>query len=71
MNDSKDYAIGRNEALIWAEKEKVKLFEVTSNDRSTIIDKFIYLTSLLSFVPHKSSFSQLRKSKTGNIPLEL
>lgn len=63
-------AVSRSEAQSWAEKEKVKLFEVNANERSTLIDKFIYITSVLSFVPHKSSFSQLRKSKPG-IPLEL
>lgn len=63
-------AVSRIEAQSWAEKEKVKLFEVNANDRGTLIDKFIYITSVLSFVPHKSSFSQLRKGKQG-IPLEL
>lgn len=71
MDNSNEYAISRTEAHNWAEREKVKLCEVSASDRSSLIDKFIYLTSLLSFVPHKSSFSQLRKSKTGNIQLEL
>ncbi len=62
--------VNRIEAQSWAEREKVKLFEVNANDRSTLIDKFVYITSILSFVPHKSSFSQLRKGKHG-IPLEL
>ena len=71
MDNSMEFVVSRNEAQNWAEREKVKLFEVNAYDRTTLTDKFIYIASLISYVPHKSSFSQLRKVKTGNIQLEL
>ena len=72
MDNTAEFSISRNDAQSWAEREKVKLFEVNAGGpNQDLMDKFIYLSSVLSFVPHKGSFSQLRKSKAGNIPLEL
>lgn len=61
-----------NIAVTWAQKEKVKLFEVTAKDRKSLIEPFIYITSKMNPPPSKSTFPQLsRKNKPGNITLEL
>lgn len=47
------------QALNWAAKEKVKLFEVSSLNRDSLVEPFVYLSSKLNPPPNKSTFSQL------------
>lgn len=55
-----------DEALIWAKRENIKLFEVTSHERGTLSDFTRYLSSQLSTNPsHSSSGFKLRRSKTN------
>lgn len=52
--------------LSWGNREKVKVFDVTAKDRSTLLDPFVYLTSKLNPPPSKSSLSGLgRRNKQG------
>lgn len=67
----KELAIEYEEIHNWSVQEKVKLFEVTSSDRKSLTDIFVHIATKLCFVPYKSSFSQLRKSKTSSLQLEL
>ena len=46
------------QALNWASREKIKLHEVSSLDRESLKEPFIYLSSKLNPPPNKSSFSQ-------------
>lgn len=55
-----------DEALVWAKRENIKLFEVTSFERVTLTDFTRYLSSLLSAgQTHTSSGFKLRRSKTN------
>ena len=47
------------QALNWASREKIKLFEVSSLDRESLHEPFVYLCSKLNPPPNKSHFSQL------------
>ena len=47
------------QALNWASKEKVKLYEVSSLDRQSLSEPFVHLSSRLNPPPNKSHFSQL------------
>ena len=47
------------QALNWAAREKVKFFEVSANDRSSLFEPFVYLSSKLNPPSNKSSFTQL------------
>jgi len=47
------------QALNWAAREKVKLFEVSSLDRTSLTEPFVYLSSKLAPPSNKSTFSQL------------
>ncbi|XP_065223185.1 NF-kappa-B inhibitor-interacting Ras-like protein 2 [Planococcus citri] len=49
--------IGR--AIQWANKEKLRHFEVNAFDKLTLYEPFTYLASKISSAPSKSSFSQL------------
>lgn len=52
--------------LSWGNREKVKVFDVTAKDRSTLIEPFVYLTSKLNPPPSKSTLSGLgRRNKQG------
>ena len=47
------------QALNWAAREKVKLFEVSALDRASLFEPLIYLSSKLHPPSNKSTFSQL------------
>lgn len=54
-----------DEALIWAKRENIKLFEVTSSERGTLLDFTRYLSSQLTTAQsHSTSGFKLRRSKT-------
>ncbi len=55
------------QALNWAAREKVKLFEVSSLDRQSLYEPLVHLASRLNPPPNKSTFSQLTigRSKQG------
>lgn len=59
--------VGFDEALVWAKRENIKLFEVTSFERATLSDFTRYLTShlLSGQAHHTSSGFKLRRSKTN------
>ncbi|GIX74821.1 NF-kappa-B inhibitor-interacting Ras-like protein 2 [Caerostris darwini] len=59
-------------AQAWAQKEKVKLYEVSALDRRTLVEPFVYLASKMNPPPSKSTFPQLgKKGKPGSITMEL
>lgn len=51
--------VDKVQALNWAARERVKLFEVSAFDRSSLIEPFVYLSSKLNHPPNKTSFPQL------------
>jgi len=53
-------------ALSWSNREKVKVYEVTAKDRSTLIEPFAHLTSKLNPPPSKSTLSGLGRRNKGN-----
>jgi len=55
-----------NKANTWANRERIRHFEVVAMDRATLIPPFVYLASKLNPPPNKSTFPQLsiRKSIT-------
>ncbi|GAB6033341.1 NF-kappa-B inhibitor-interacting Ras-like protein 2 [Chamberlinius hualienensis] len=57
-----DYDISQS----WANREKVKLFEVSAKDRNNLIEPFVYLASKMNPPPSKSTLSQLARRKQGN-----
>lgn len=61
-----DRQVGFDEALIWAKRENIKLFEVTSQERGTLSDFARYLSvQLTPNQNHSSSGFKLRRSKTN------
>lgn len=55
-----------DEALIWAKRENIKLFEVTSLERATLSDFTRYLSSQITASQnHSTSGFKLRRSKTN------
>lgn len=55
-----------DEALIWAKRENIKLFEVTSQERGTLSDFARYLsTQLTPSQNHSNTGFKLRRSKTN------
>lgn len=55
-----------DEALVWAKRENVKLFEVTSHERGTLYDFARFLSSQLTPTQsHSTSGFKLRRSKTN------
>lgn len=55
-----------DEALIWAKRENIKLFEVTSLERVTLLDFTKYLAvQLTANQSHSTSGFKLRRSKTN------
>lgn len=52
------------QALNWAAREKVKYFEVSALDRTSLFEPFVYLASKLNPPSNKSSFSQLTMGRT-------
>lgn len=55
-----------DEALVWAKRENIKLFEVTSFEGVTLIDFTRYLSSqLMPSQNHSTSGFKLRRSKTN------
>jgi NF-kappa-B inhibitor-interacting Ras-like protein len=52
------------QALNWAAREKVKVFEVSAHDRKSLYEPFVYLSSKLNPPHTKSSFSQLTMGRT-------
>lgn len=58
--------VGFDEALVWAKRENIKLFEVTSFERVTLSDFTRYLaTQLISSQTHTTPGFRLRRSKTN------
>lgn len=58
--------VGFDEALVWAKRENIKLFEVTSFERVTLLDFTKYLASQLTTIQsHTTSGFKLRRSKTN------
>lgn len=58
--------VGFDEALVWAKRENIKLFEVTSYERGTLSDFTRYLSSqLTTSQSHSTSGFKLRRSKTN------
>jgi len=51
----------------WAQKEKVRLWEVSVANRQSLIEPFIWLTSRMTQPPNKSSFplGMVKKAKSG------
>ena len=47
------------QALNWAAIEKVKFFEVSAYDRTSLYEPFVYLVSKLKPPPNKNTFTQL------------
>ena len=58
-SDSSQRKVESVQALNWAVREKVKLFEVSSLDRQSLYEPFVFLSSKLNPPPNKSTFSQL------------
>lgn len=57
-----------DESQSWAQREKIRLFEVTATERKTLIEPFVCLASKLNPPQNKTTFPQLhRKAKSGNI----
>lgn len=57
--------VGFDEALVWAKRENIKVFEVTSFERGTMHDFTRYLTAQLTASQnHSSSTFKLRRMKT-------
>ncbi|CAI9744427.1 NF-kappa-B inhibitor-interacting Ras 1 [Octopus vulgaris] len=52
-----------NTAQLWANKEKVKLWEVTVTCRPSLQEPFVWLTSRITQPPSKSTFPLGRKNK--------
>lgn len=58
--------VGFDEALIWAKRENIKLFEVTSHERATLSDFTRYLSSQIATNQSNSTSAfKLRRSKTN------
>jgi len=59
-----------NMANKWAQKEKVRLWEVSVVNRQSLIEPFVWLTSKMTQPPNKSSFplsmSMGKKTKTSD-----
>ncbi len=53
------------QALNWAAREKVKYFEVSASERSSLFEPFVYLSSKLSPPHGKSSFTQLTMGRSS------
>ena len=58
------------QALNWASREKIKLYEVSSLDRQSLYEPLIYLASRLNPPPNKSTFSQLTIGRKQTKPSE-
>lgn len=55
-----------DEAHIWAKREHIKLFEVTSLERKTLSELIMYLATRLTACPTQSTSAfKLRRSKTN------
>lgn len=52
------------QALNWAAREKVRLFEVSALDRESLYEPFVHLSSKLNPPPNKSTFSQLTMGRS-------
>ncbi len=62
--------VDATQALNWAAREKVKLFEVSALDRHSLHEPFVYLASRLNPPPNKSTFSQLTIGRTKSVKPE-
>ncbi|XP_059088667.1 NF-kappa-B inhibitor-interacting Ras-like protein 2 [Tigriopus californicus] len=51
--------VDATQALNWASREKIKLFEVSSLNRESLYEPMIYLSSRLNPPPNKSGFPQI------------
>lgn len=63
--------VDRAEAESFAAREKIRLVEVTSIDRQTLIEPFVYLTSRLSPSVNKSSFSKHAAKRGSTLTIDL
>ncbi|XP_026690178.2 NF-kappa-B inhibitor-interacting Ras-like protein 2 isoform X2 [Ciona intestinalis] len=59
--------VDTNMALNWASKEKVRLFEVSSNNRKAIAEPFIHICSKMTQPPAKSTLLGGRRMKQQSI----
>ena len=48
-----------SQALNWAARERIKLYEVSSLDRESLYEPLVYLSSRLSPPPSKATFPQI------------
>jgi len=64
--DSLPRAVDSTQALNWAAREKVKLFEVSAKNRNTLFEPLVYLGSRLAPPVNKSTFSQLTIGRNKN-----
>ena len=48
-----------SQALNWAARERIKLYEVSSLDRESLYEPLVYLSSRLNPPPSKSTFPQI------------
>ena len=51
--------VDSTQALNWASREKLKLFEVSSLNRESLCEPFTYLSSRLNPPPNKTTFPQI------------
>jgi NF-kappa-B inhibitor-interacting Ras-like protein len=62
-------AVDSVQALNWAAREKIRVFEVSSLDRDSLHEPFVYLSSRLNPPPNKATFPQLnigrKQAKAG------
>uniref|UniRef100_H2YV50 NF-kappa-B inhibitor-interacting Ras-like protein 2 n=1 Tax=Ciona savignyi TaxID=51511 RepID=H2YV50_CIOSA len=59
--------VDMNSAINWASKEKVRLFEVSSNNRKAIAEPFIHICSKMTQPPAKSTLLGGRRIKQQSI----
>ncbi|RWS05588.1 NF-kappa-B inhibitor-interacting Ras-like protein 1 [Dinothrombium tinctorium] len=73
LDKFRERKVDADEAMHWAHKERVKLFEVSATERKTLIEPLIHIASKLNPPQNKSAFPQLgRKAKgASNITMEL
>ncbi|KAE8574715.1 hypothetical protein XENTR_v10003547 [Xenopus tropicalis] len=67
-SDLKDQRrVDHDAAQQWAKAEKVKLWEVSVNERRTLIEPFISLASKMTQPQNKSAFPLSRRNKGGSL----
>ena len=59
------------QALNWAARERIKLYEVSSLDRESLYEPLVYLSSKLNPPPSKSTFPQISIGRHVNQSCDL